>query len=255
MAHPGRGHEIKWEIFDKMKVVIILFLSAAGVWASAQSTNQLAPQATHSPYVLPPPTSGQGFDLSSIPRPVIPPSMAFPMVTNLAGTNRHDVYGTWLSNTIEACKQALASTNLDAAHRQLMEQMLRFQQGQLSAHQEQMQKQAEFVKAARANPRTAWTNLPDPIEAALSSDINTYEALLTDPGLAPAMRKSYEAMLANYRSKLADYHTTAQLRANLRLAEQSQNPEQIAKAKSQLADYLASRQRDLQGGTNRGVAH
>ena len=187
-----------------------------------------------------------------------PPTM-FPQVsTNLQTTNfdggvttsngaPRDPYETWLLKTIDDTKRELQQTNLPATYRRTLEWLLREHQGNLSDHQAQVQKKAEFIKSVRANPRTAWTNRSDPIEQAFASDVAKYERMLADPALAPNLRETYEAMLEGYKQDLADHKTNAQLWADLRMARQLKDHERIDLSEKQLADYLAIKLGKIQG--------
>jgi hypothetical protein len=222
---------------NKLKgVCLFLFCLFSIAMANAQTDGQTATNDTthtvvkYAPLISPPPLIPQ-------------------MTTNFSVTNAHDAYEGWLLGAVDDTERKLQQTNLNAGYRQSLEWILKLNQGKLSNHQAQIQRESDFVKAVKSNPRTAWTNMPDPIEEALASDVTKYEGELANTSLAPNTRKTYEAMLDNYNQKLADHETNAQLWANLRLALDSHKQEQLVQAQRQLADYLATRLGKVQGKT------
>ena len=164
-------------------------------------------------------------------------------------TNSKSSYEEVLSSSIEETKLALQQTNLNPIYRQSLERLLRVNESKLSDYSVHVKKQHDFLNSVKANPQTAWTNLPDPVQAALESDVKQYQGELANPSLTPEMRRTYEAMLSTFQEKLADHQTNAQLWANLRLATQNQNQEKMILAKKQLANYLAVQLGKIQGKT------
>lgn len=180
------------------------------------------------------------------------PQMLSGVPTNALDTNSPDVYAAWLSHSIGDLERQLNQTNtgnLNTNYRASLEWILRLQRVKLTNHLENVKAQANFVGSVRSNSKTAWTNMPDPISEQLTLEVAKYQAQLADPTLAPGIRKSYERMLANYQEKLADHETNAFLWANLHLAEQNDNREQIASAKKHLAKFLAGQLGRMQGKT------
>ncbi len=194
-----------------------------------------APRVPGSPWVTPISTN---FDLSNV-NAGGPTSNAVP----------HDAMDAWLLQTIEKTKQDLQRPGLDATSRQFLEMSLRRLYGQWDDHQAQVQSNKAFIEAIRSNPRTALTNMPDPIEQSWSSAIAQKERELADPRLDPYRRQALETIVTTFKQQLADHTTNAQLWANLRLAQQSKDAEQMDHAKRELADYLAKSLGKIQGKT------
>lgn len=175
--------------------------------------------------------------------------------TNAAGifaaSRTNDARETVLRHGIEDWERKLENTNLDARARAVFEGNLKRCRMDLTDYEEERKEEAEhqrkFQEALRANFRTAWTNIPDPLENALRAQIRRYESELSDPGLAPNVRETDERSLAVFKQELAERATNVQLWANLRLAEQNNNSAQIDEAKKQLATFLAKRLGDVQG--------
>ena len=167
-------------------------------------------------------------------------------MTNTAASNAYEVM---LLKQIDDTEHELQKPDLNTNYRHTLQWILSRNQGELSNHLAQVQQNLEFIKSARANPRTAWTNMPDPIEQALASDVSIYERELANPTLAANTRKTDEAMLEDYKQKLADHITNAQLWANLHMDQQDNNSEQIIRSQNQLADYLAKKLGQMQGKT------
>lgn len=162
-------------------------------------------------------------------------------------TNAHDSYEQWLLVVIADTKLKLQQTNLNGTYRNSLEWLLSFNEGKLTNYQTRLEEQSIFVKSVQSNHKTAWTNMPDPVAQALASDISKYEGELANTSLAPNIRSAYEVMLGNYKSKFADRKANDTLWANVRLAQQNDDQEQLTRAESQLADYLAERLGEIQG--------
>jgi len=103
------------------------------------------------------------------PLVTLPPMMPG-IATNPTYTNAHDAYEAWLLSTVDDTKRQLEQTNLNKIYRESLEWFLRSNQQKLTNHQEEIQRQADFVKSVKANSRTAWTNMPDPISEGLVAD-------------------------------------------------------------------------------------
>lgn len=67
-----------------------------------------------------------------------------------------------------------------------------------------------------------------------------YEQVLSDPNLHPNQRKAYEFLLNDTRQRAAEFQTNQQLWSNLQEAMKSGRVEDVAKAKSELADFLSA---------------
>jgi hypothetical protein len=159
-----------------------------------------------------------------------------------SNTVPHDTMEVWLLQKINGVRLDLQRPGLDANSRQFLENSLARFKRQWADHQAQVQSNKLFIETIRSNPRTGFmTNRPDPIEQSLKLDIAHYERELDNPALPSNMRKIYEGMLDDYKQKLADHETNAQLWVNLRLARQSKNEEQMAYAERELADYLGAK--------------
>jgi hypothetical protein len=180
--------------------------------------------------------------------------------TNIANTNftnvieqapnssaPHDVMGDWLSKMIDSTKKELERPDLDTNMRQRLEWKLKQLAGQLADHQMLIQSNTDFAKAMRSNPRSALTNMADPILQTWSSIVERNERELADPALDPYKRQALETIVANAKQQLADHQTNAQLWANLVQDEISRNTQQAERDKAKLADYLAARLGKVQG--------
>lgn len=150
-------------------------------------------------------------------------------------------------NRIKEIKSNLLQSKTDPNSRGMLEHLLKELRGELADHRALVQSNQAFAEAIRSNPRTAWTNMPDPIEQFLSLDVKRNERMLADSALDPNTRKMFERMLEDSRQKLADHKTNAQLWVNLNLARQSKFVEQTARAEKELADYLAANLGKIQG--------
>lgn len=181
--------------------------------------------------------------------PLVSQPLQIPMSVGMSSNMlaAHDAYEAMLIYTIDDTKRQLEKTNLNLEHQRGLEWLLDVNQAKLANHYEQLGKHSNFLNSVRSNPKTAWTNMPDPITETLSSDVSRYDALSKDPMLPPRERETYKTMLAGYQSKLADHETNAQLWASLHLAEQNNDPQQVARSEQQLADYLAVKLGELQG--------
>jgi hypothetical protein len=160
-----------------------------------------------------------------------------------------DVYEVWCLKAIEDTKLKLQAPNLDANSQHSFNWLLRQLQGQLADHRALVQQNNAFVKSVQANPRTALTNIPDPIAYAFSRDVAHYERELAAPDLTTNERETDAAMLANFKFTLADNQTNAQLWADLHMAEQNKDAGKMVQSKQRLADYLAIKLGELQGKT------
>jgi len=67
-----------------------------------------------------------------------------------------------------------------------------------------------------------------------------YEQVLSDPNLPPNLRKTYESSLNDTRQKAAEFQTNQQLWNNLSEAIESGRATDVAKAKGELANFLAA---------------
>jgi len=154
-----------------------------------------------------------------------------------------------LLKRIKDIKSNLLQPGLDPNSRGMFEHLLKELRGELVDHRTMVQSNQAFAEAIRLNPRTARTNMPDPIEQFLSLDVARNERMLADPTLDPNTRRMFERMLEDAKQKLADHETNAQLWDNLRLARQSKDVKQVAYAERELVDYLAARLGKIQGKT------
>ena len=176
---------------------------------------------------------------------------------NTNGTNvfvsstTNDAREAFLKHVVEDTERKLENTNLDVRLRPRIEAELRQHRMELTNYQQQQKERVEenrnFQDALRANPRTAWTNMPDPMEHTLKADISRYEAELSDPALPQNVREADERSLAVSKQQLGEHTTNAQLWANLMLAQQNNDRAQVDEAKKQLASFLAKRLGDVQG--------
>lgn len=168
-----------------------------------------------------------------------------------AASVTNDAREVFLRHLIADAERNLENTNLDARLRPVIESQLRQHRMELTNYEEQRKEDAEqkrkFQEALRANPRTAWTNMPDPLENSLRASIRRYESELSDPGLAANVRETDERSLAVLNQQLAERATNVQLWANLRLGIENDNSAQIDEAKKHLASFLAKRLGDTQG--------
>lgn len=152
-------------------------------------------------------------------------------------------------NRIKEIKSNLLQPNADPNSRGMLEHLLKDLRGQLADHHAMVQSNQAFAEAIRSNPRTAWTNMPDPIEQSLVLDVKRNERMLADPALDPNTRSMFERMLEDSKQRLADHKTNLELWINLRLARQTKDVEQTTRAEKELADYLAARLGKVQGKT------
>ena len=105
------------------------------------------------------------------------------------------------------------------------------------------------LDAANLNPQGALTNRPDFVGATLTRSVARYEQELTNPGLDPVLRKSYERLLDQRKGQLADHETNLQLWTSLHRAHESRDVEKAATAERELANYLSRRLGTIQGKT------
>ncbi len=159
----------------------------------------------------------------------------------------HDAMDAWLLQTIDKNKRDLQTPGLDAVSRQFLQRSLRRLYGQWNNHQAQVQNNKAFVETMHSNPKTALTNMPDPIEQSWSLAIAQKERELADTTLDPYRRQALEAIVATLKQQLADHTTNAQLWANLHQAQQSKDAETKAYAERELADYLEANLGKIQG--------
>ena len=160
-----------------------------------------------------------------------------------------DAIGKWLFQTIDSTKRDLEKPGLDANSRQLLEWKLKHLQGQMADHQTQVESNMTIAAAMRSDPKTAFTNMQDPISQSWSLTVAQNERELADPALNPYRRQALEIIMANAKQQLADHQTNAQLWANLVQAQLSRNSEQVASSQAKLADYLGSKLGKIQGKT------
>jgi len=191
--------------------------------------------------------------------PLLPPPSPWFMQPetnfNLSDTNEEefkartafDTMEVGLLNRINEIKTNLSQPALPPSSRGMLEHLLGELRWQLANHRAMVQSNQAFAQAIRANPKTAWTNMPDPIEQSLSMAIARNERILADPTLDPNNRRIFEHMLEDSEQKLADHETNAQLWTNLRLARASKDTERITHAETELATYLADRLGKIQG--------
>jgi len=106
---------------------------------------------------------------------------------------------------------------------------------------------ATMIQSIRLDPRG--TNQMDFVSMALSNSIENYEGELANSNLDPALRQAFKQLLDERKRQLADHQTNAQLWANVHQAAQSKNPGELARAKQELADYLAARIRKPKGAS------
>ena len=158
-----------------------------------------------------------------------------------------DVYEMAMRQAMADTRRQLEAPGLDTNTQHFLEGRLKQDEGLLASHQAQVQREAVFVQSIRANPRTGWTNMPDPGKELFSRGIEQYERELADPALPAHTRHIDELMLKSLKQRLADRNTDFQLWANLRMARERRNPEQIAQAERQLADYLSAKLGRIQG--------
>src|SRR5208283_2768622 len=92
-----------------------------------------------------------------------------------------DIYEVWALKAIEDTKLELQAPNLDTNYQHSLKWLLRQLQGQLADHRTQVQQNNAFLQSVQANPRTAWTNMMDPITEALTMDVAHYERELASP--------------------------------------------------------------------------
>jgi hypothetical protein len=218
-------------------VVVLCLVSAANVSVRADSaTNRPQPPVMIKATLPAPPNPFQvnsNYDI---------PSVDINGGAPASNTVPHDTMEVWLLQKINGVRLDLQRPGLDANSRQFLENSLARFKRQWADHQAQVQSNKLFIETIRSNPRTGFmTNRPDPIEQSLKLDIAHYERELDNPALPSNMRKIYEGMLDDYKQKLADHETNAQLWVNLRLARQSKNEEQMAYAERELADYLGAK--------------
>jgi len=218
-------------------VVVLCLVSAANVSVRADSaTNRPQPPVMIKATLPAPPNPFQvnsNYDI---------PSVDINGGAPASNTVPHDTMEVWLLQKINGVRLDLQRPGLDANSRQFLENSLARFKRQWADHQAQVQSNKLFIETIRSNPRTGFmTNRPDPIEQSLKLDIAHYERELDNPALPSNMRKIYEGMLDDYKQKLADHETNAQLWVNLRLARQSKKEEQMAYAERELADYLGAK--------------
>jgi hypothetical protein len=213
---------------------------------------------TFNVYADSPSTTPQPPVLMTTPQPRSAPAPWFLTVNtnfDLFGTNEEeykanvtgDAMEVGLLKKINDIKVSLTNSRLDSYSRGRFQHLLTEFRAKLADHREMIQKNRVFIASMRSNPTTGWTNMPDPIEQLLASDVRRDEQILANPSIDPNTRNMYEKLLWNSREKLADHETNAQLWINLRMAEQSGNTAKTAYAEKELANYLSVRLGKIQG--------
>lgn len=165
--------------------------------------------------------------------------------TNLSAPR--DAMEAWLLQMIESTKRDLGKLNLDVNTRQRLEWKMKRLQGQMADYQTQVQSNITIAAAMRSNPKTAFTNMLDPIAQSWSLTVKQYERELADPTLNPYRRQALETIVANAKQQLADHQTNAQLWANLVQAQLSRDSEKVASSQTKLAGYLETKLEKVQG--------
>jgi hypothetical protein len=179
------------------------------------------------------------------------PDMNFMNVTERVSNSpvSHDAMEDWLSKMIDSTRRDLEKPDLAANMHQQLQWKLKQLEGQLADHRTLVRSNEIFVEAIRSNPRSALTNMPDPISQTWASIIKRNERELADPALNPYRRQALETIVANAKQQLSDHQTNAQLWANLVQDQISGNSQQAARDQAKLADYLAAQLGKAQGKT------
>lgn len=96
-------------------------------------------------------------------------------------------------------------------------------------------------------PATNLASPDDTFGSTMSSRSSYLEQMAANTNVDPILRKNYEHLAVGYRKLITDHQTNAQLWANLRIARSSKDPEKIARAEQELADYLAAKLGNING--------
>jgi len=171
------------------------------------------------------------------------------IASNAPATNDNNPAIEWLKKRIQQDQVTLQNTNLNESSRHFIEIGLKDLQNRLESMQNEVQSNNATVQAISANPAGAVTNLGDPIDLAMSRQVDSYQKELADPALDHTRREAIEFALSDLTQIRDDHRLNAQLWSNVTDARRSRDSKHIAQAEGELADYLAKKLGKMQGKT------